>query len=119
LIEDVMVESARKVLLNISGDDTMTLKEVDEAATTIFHATNGQADVRMGAARNKDLHDSMKVTMIATGLSDPLPKVDEVSDLLAEMELFPASRRTVGKEARLSIDRNNLDIPTFIRRQID
>ena len=119
LIEDVMVESARKVLLNISGDDSMTLKEVDEAATTVFHATNGQADVRMGAARNKDLHDSMKVTMIATGLSDPLPKVDEVSDLLAEMELFPAGRRTAGKEGRLSLDRNNLDIPTFIRRQID
>jgi cell division GTPase FtsZ len=97
----------------------MTLKEVDEAATTVFHATNGQADVRMGAARNKGLHDNMKVTMIATGLSDPLPKVDEVSDLLAEMELFPSAKRTAGTEARLAIDRNNLDIPTFIRRQID
>jgi hypothetical protein len=61
----------------------------------------------------------MKVTMIATGLSDPLPKVDEVSDLLAEMELFPAGKRTSGKESRLAIDRTNLDIPTFIRRQID
>ena len=119
LIEDVMVESARKILLNISGDDSMTLKEVDEAATTVFHATNGQADVRMGAARNKGLHDSMKVTMIATGLSDPLPKVDEVSDLLAEMELFPAGKSRVSTEGSLSIDRNNLDIPTFIRRQID
>ncbi len=119
LIEDVMVESARKILLNISGDDSMTLKEVDEAATTIFHATNGQADVRMGAARSRDLHENLKVTMIATGLSDPLPKVDEVSDLLAEMELFPSMKRTAGTEARLSIDKGNLDIPTFIRRQID
>jgi len=119
LIEHVMIESARKVLLNISGDDSMTLKEVDEAATTVFHATNGQADVRMGAARNKGLRDSIKVTMIATGLSDPLPKVDEVSDLLAEMELFPGANRMAGKDSRLAIDRNNLDIPTFIRRQID
>lgn len=119
LIEDVMVESARKILLNISGDDSMTLKEVDEAAKTVFHATNGQADVRMGAARNRDLRENMKVTMIATGLSDPLPKVDEVSDLLAEMELFPSIKRTAGKEARMTIDKGNLDIPTFIRRQID
>jgi len=119
LIEDVMVESARKVLLNVSGDDSMTLKEVDEAATTVYHATNGRADVRMGAARNKALHDNMKVTMIATGLSDPLPKIDEVSDLLAEMDLFPGAKRRVGKEGALAIDRNNLDIPTFIRRQID
>jgi len=119
LIEDVMVESARKILLNISGDDSMTLKEVDEAATAVFHATNGQADVRMGAARSKELHDNMKVTMIATGLSDPLPKVDEVSDLLVEMELFPTVRRLAGKDSRMAIDRSNLDIPTFIRRQID
>jgi cell division protein FtsZ len=119
LIEDVMIESARKILLHISGDDSMTLKEVDEAATTVFHATKGQADVRMGAARNKDLHDNMKVTMFATGLTEPLPKVDEVSDLLAKMELFPAGKRRVGAEGALTIDRNNLDIPTFIRRQID
>ena len=119
LIEDVVVESARKILLNISGDDSMTLNEVDEAATTVYHATNGQADVRMGAARCKGLRNSMKVTMIATGLSEPLPKFDEVSDLLGDMELFPAARRRVGKEGALAIDRNNLDIPTFIRRQID
>ena len=119
LIEDVVVASARKILLNISGDDSMTLNEVDEAATTVYHATNGQADVRMGAARNKGLHDSMRVTMIATGLNEPLPKLDEVSDLLSDMELFPAARRRVGQEGALAIDRNDLDIPTFIRRQID
>jgi hypothetical protein len=35
------------------------------------------------------------------------------------MELFPDTRRRVGKEGVLAIDRSNLDIPTFIRRQID
>jgi len=119
LIEDVMVASARKILLNISGDDSMTLNEVNEAATAVYHATNGQADVRMGAARNKDLHDSLKVTMIATGLNEPLPKFDEVSDLLSDMDLFPGAKRQVGREGALAIDRNNLEVPTFIRRQID
>jgi hypothetical protein len=61
----------------------------------------------------------MKVTMIATGLNEPLPKLDEVSDLLSDMELFPASKRRVGKEGAMAVDRNDLDIPTFIRRQID
>jgi cell division protein FtsZ len=119
LIEDVVIESARKILLNISGDDSMTLKEVDEAASAVYHATNGQADVRMGAARCRDLRDSMKVTLIATGLNEPLPKLAEVSDLLDNMDLFPAARRRTGKEGVLAIDRNDLEIPTFIRRQID
>jgi cell division protein FtsZ len=119
LIEDVAIASARKVLLNVSGDETMTLKEVDAAATAIYHATNGQADIRMGAARCKELRGSVKVTLIATGLNEPLPKIDDVSDLLQNIDMFPTARRRVGREAVLAIDRNDLEVPTFLRRQID
>jgi cell division protein FtsZ len=119
LIEDVTIESARKVLLNITGDDTMTLREVDEAATHIYHATDGRADVRMGAARSHDLKDAVKVTLIATGLSDPLPKLNDVSDLLEKSDMFPTARRKVTREGVLSIDRADLNVPAFLRRQID
>jgi cell division protein FtsZ len=119
LIEDIVIESARKILLNISGDDTMTLKEVDEAATAIYHATNGRADVRMGAARARELKDAVKVTLIATGLNEPLPKLNDVSDMLENLEMFPAARRHQGKDMVASIDKNDLEIPTFLRRQID
>jgi len=119
LIEDVAIETARKVLLNITGDERMTLKEVDQAATTIYHATNGQADVRMGAARSKQLRDSVKVTLIATGLNEPLPKFDDVRDLLNNVDLFPIKRRRVGKDNVLAVDKSDLEVPTFLRRQID
>jgi len=119
LIEDVSIASARKILLNISGDETMTLKEVDEAASIIYHATNGQADVRMGAARNGELHGAMKVTLIATGLNEPLPRIEDVSDLLASSDLFPTKRRQLGKGQELVIDKNDLEVPTFLRRHLD
>lgn len=119
LIETVSIETARKVLLNISGDSQMTLKEVDEAAQIVYHATNGQADIRMGAARPKDLREGVKVTLIATGLNEPLPRVEEVTDLLTNTDLFPAKRRTVLENGRILVDRNDLEIPTFIRRNLD
>jgi cell division protein FtsZ len=119
LIETVSIETARKVLLNISGDSKMTLKEVDEAAQIIYHATNGQADIRMGAARPKDLREGIKVTVIATGLNEPLPRVEDVTDLLNNTDLFPAKRRTVLEDGRVLVDRNDLEIPTFIRRNLD
>jgi len=119
LIETVSIETARKVLLNISGDSRMTLKEVDEAAQIVYHATNGQADIRMGAARPKDLREGVKVTVIATGLNEPLPRVEDVTDLLNNTDLFPAKRRTVLENGRVLVDRNDLEIPTFIRRNLD
>jgi len=119
LLENVSIETARKVLLNISGDQRMTLKEVDEAASTIYHATNGQADIRMGAARSRGQKDGIKVTLIATGLNDPLPGIEDVSDLLTDADLFPAGRRKVGRNGELVLDRNDLEIPTFLRRSLD
>ncbi len=118
LIETVSVETARKVLLNISGDAKMTLKEVDEAASLVYHATNGQADIRMGAARPKDLKEGIKVTLIATGLNEPLPRVEDVTDLLKDADLFP-SRRRVDKDSEIVLDQNDLEIPTFLRRNLD
>ncbi len=118
LIEDVSIESARRVLLNISGDESMTLKEVDEAAQIIYHATNGQADIRMGAARLSDLNSAMKVTLIATGLNEPLPRIDDVADLLSAVDLNPP-RRNLSPKGDLPVDKTDLEIPTFIRRQLD
>lgn len=119
LIENVSIETARKVLLNISGDSRMTLKEVDEAASIVYHATNGQADIRMGAARPRGQKESIKVTLIATGLNEPLPRVEDVTDLLTNADLFPARRRHLGKEGELVLDRNDMEIPTFLRRNLD
>ncbi|MBM3316118.1 cell division protein FtsZ [candidate division WOR-3 bacterium] len=119
LIEDVSIESARKVLLNVTGDESMTLKEVDEAASIVFHATNGQADVRMGAARSRDLKDRMKVTLIATGLNEPLPRIEDVSDLLSNADLFPLKKRRSGKDAEFVVDKADLEVPAFLRKHLD
>ncbi|NPV14621.1 cell division protein FtsZ [candidate division WOR-3 bacterium] len=118
LIEDVSIESARRVLLNISGDETMTLKEVDEAASIIFHATNGQADIRMGAARLEGMKSALKVTLIATGLNEPLPRFEDVSDLLNNLD-ESLIRGTGIKRGERTVDPTNLEVPTFIRKQLD
>lgn len=119
LIENVCIETARKILLNIAGDSHMTLKDVEEVASTIYHATNGQADIRMGASRNKSQKEGIRVTLIATGLSQPLPRFEDVSDLLTDADLFPTRKRRLGKDGELVVDRNDLEIPTFLRRSLD
>lgn len=117
IIEETNIETARKILLNIAGDEKMTLQEVNEAATIIYNATNNHADIRFGATRDKTLKDAMRVTVVATGIEE-LVRINDVMDMLNSDELFPLRRR-VKKGEEVVIDKNNLEIPTFLRRQID
>lgn len=122
LIEGQSIESAKKVLLNICGDDTMTLHEVGEAAKIIHDACQGTADIRFGAARDLSLKDAIRVTVIATGLEEPLPHWNEITNSLFSNEdnsLFWARRKRIKKGEELGIEKNNLEIPTFLRRQLD
>ncbi len=119
LMDSFEIHSARRVLLNIAGDDTMTLDEVNQAASVVFHATNGQADIRIGAARDPGLRGAIKVTMIATGLNEPLPKLEDVVEMLKNTEIFPISRRRVGEDGMPWVDPKDLEVPTFVRRQMD
>ena len=56
--------------------------------------------------------------MIATGIEESLPRIADVMELLTSDELFPI-RRNIRKGEEVTIDKNNLEIPTFLRRQID
>jgi cell division protein FtsZ len=116
LIEETNIETATKILLNISGDDKMTLNEVNEAATIIHDATNGKADIRFGATQDKILKDTIRITVIATGIEESLPRPKDIIDILQATNLLSDVRAKSGK---LNLDKDNLEIPTFIRRQID
>jgi cell division protein FtsZ len=118
LIEETNIETAKKILLNISGDEKLTLQEVNEAATIIHNATNGHADIRFGATKDRTTKDAIRVTVVATGIEEALPHFKDVVDLLNSDELFPIKRRVHTNEP-ITIDKNNLEIPTFLRRQID
>ncbi|MEO0074699.1 MAG: cell division protein FtsZ [candidate division WOR-3 bacterium] len=114
LIEETNIETATKVLLNISGDEKMTLQEVHEAATIIHQATNKNADIRFGASHDKTLKDTIRVTVIATGIEESLPRPKDFVDILAMTEdTLLVNGRSVKS------NKENLEIPTIIRRQID
>lgn len=119
LIEDINIETAKKILLNIAGDETMTLQEVNEAASIIYNATNGYAEIRFGAVKDHSLKDNIRVTVIATGIEEALPKISDICDLLESQDLFPVRPRILKKDNKIIIDKTNLEIPAFLRRQID
>jgi len=71
LLEDLSIEGARGVLINISGADDLTLFEVNEASMVIQEAAHEDANIIFGAVIDDEIPDGeVRVTVIATGLDD-------------------------------------------------
>ncbi len=81
LLEDLSIEGARGVLINITGGSDMTLFEVNEAATLVQEAAHEDANIIFGAVVDERLAEGeMRVTVIATGLDDGRMRRDSGRD---------------------------------------
>ena len=70
LLEETSIQGARGVLINITGGADLTLHEVNEAASTVAEAAEGDANIIVGAVVEEALGDEIRVTVIATGFDD-------------------------------------------------
>jgi len=71
LLEDVSIQGARGVLINITGGPDLTIHEVNEAATLIQEEADDEANIIFGAVIDESLHDQIRITVIATGFGEP------------------------------------------------
>ncbi|MCK4545935.1 MAG: cell division protein FtsZ [Candidatus Eisenbacteria sp.] len=69
LLEEVSIQGARGILVNITGGEDMTLKEVSDATSIVYEAAGPEANVMFGAVIDPEwLSDELRVTVIATGI---------------------------------------------------
>ncbi len=67
LLAETSIEGACGVLINICGDETMTLNEINDAAEIVTEGIDPQAQILFGAVVDPNAGDRLKVTVIATG----------------------------------------------------
>ena len=73
LLEDLSIDGAHGVLINITGDSGMTLFEVNEASMLVQDAAHDDANIIFGAVVDDTLPEGeLRVTVIATGLASNL-----------------------------------------------
>jgi cell division protein FtsZ len=71
LLEDLSIDGAHGVLINITGGEDLSLFEVNEASTLIQEAAHEDANIIFGAVIDEQMaKGEMRVTVIATGLDD-------------------------------------------------
>ncbi|HEY3354766.1 MAG TPA: cell division protein FtsZ [Polyangia bacterium] len=67
LLEDVSIEGATGILINITGGPDLTLFEVNEAASVIQEAAHEDANIIFGSVIDANMKDEVRITVIATG----------------------------------------------------
>jgi len=70
LLEDVTLDGATGLLVNITGGSGLTLHEVDEAVSMAHAAADPEANIIFGSVIDERLGDEVKITVIATGFAN-------------------------------------------------
>ncbi|MFM7140947.1 MAG: cell division protein FtsZ [Alphaproteobacteria bacterium] len=70
LLDDISIQGARGVLINITGGSDLSLHEVNEAATLIQEEAHEEANIIFGAVLDESMGDQIRITVIATGFGE-------------------------------------------------
>ncbi len=85
LLDDISVEGATGVLINIVGGPDMKMKEIQEAASLVQEQAHEDANIIFGASIDESLGENVKVTVIATGF-DAAQRAQEHEIAAASMD---------------------------------
>jgi cell division protein FtsZ len=131
LLDNVSITGARAVLINITGNSNMSLIDVNEAATLITEAAGTDANIIFGAVIDESLQDEIRVTVIATGFGNGYDGIEteSASDLFPTRKLvfekgsqkseetFDEPKRVLQRSKVKSIQTDDWEVPTFLRKQ--
>jgi cell division protein FtsZ len=91
LLDESGVQGARRLLVNITGGESMSLMDVNDAMQTISEAVGEEAEIFLGAVTDPSLGDRICVTVIATGIEAGERRVEEPLQLPARSLAAPAA----------------------------
>lgn len=70
LLENISIQGAKGVLINITGNEDLGLQEINEAASLIYDIVSPDANIILGSVIDNTMGDSIMVTVIATGFEN-------------------------------------------------
>ena len=112
---DKSLKGARGIILNITGDETLPIHDVNAAASYIFSQTEDDVNIILGTVIDKNMNSEIQATIIATDFADSLA-------LKSPTVAVPKSTVTVSKGFNFDAPKpvpppeNKFQLPTFAFR---
>jgi cell division protein FtsZ len=132
LLEDISLQDAKGVLVNITAGPELSLGEIKAVGDCISDFASEEAIIVTGTVLDDTKGNDLIVTVIATGLSSSLQTISKPSrqvNMLNERKPLPlsdAARKMLENPPKVEkIEEKNkdeedyLDIPSFVRTQLD
>ena len=138
LLDNVSILGSTGVLVNITGGDDLTLGEVNQVSDIVHEAAGDQAEIIFGAVNDSAMEGEIRVTVIATGFDKTLDQDSTLSRSSGPGVLHfpqrsaaaaggaaampapaPVQRPLPEPDAQQQGEVSEMEIPTFIRRQMD
>jgi cell division protein FtsZ len=136
LLDDINLQGARGILVNITAGLDLSLGEFSEVGDTVEEFASDNATVVVGTVIDPDMSEELRVTVVATGLGGeivetPLTVVESKTADTLNPDYRKLDRPTVmrnnpqatpGRDTASPVhdkDMEYLDIPAFLRRQAD
>ena len=136
LLEDIDLMGANGILVNVTAGLDLAIGEFEEVGNTVKEFASRDATVVVGTVIDPEMHDELRVTVVATGLASQLEKKEEKPEPVklvhrkktgevdyTELDRPAVIRRKASGDPlpppKAADDMDYLDIPAFLRRQAD
>lgn len=116
LLEDVNLQGARGILVNITAGPDLSLGEYSDVGSIIEAFASEHAMVKVGTVIDPDMRDELHVTVVATGLGAKIEKPVKVIDNTLQTTPQAPAQQAARQEAP-SVNYRDLDRPTVMRNQ--
>lgn len=129
LLEDINLEGAKGILLNVTSGKDLEISELEEIGSMVKGYASKEAKIIVGTSVSQEMNDSIRVTVVATGLEDNEKgekkstetnfrnfdrPITERNPLTQTKDLFDNKEEDIvesNKELEI------LDVPKFLKRQ--
>ena len=117
LLEDVNLQGARGILVNITAGPDLSLGEYSDVGSIIEAFASDHAMVKVGTVIDPDMRDELHVTVVATGLGAKIEKPVKVIDNTMQTAQAAPAQQHAARQELPSVNYRDLDRPTVMRNQ--
>ncbi|WP_416426822.1 cell division protein FtsZ [Pseudomonas sp. App30] len=117
LLEDVNLQGARGILVNITAGPDLSLGEYSDVGSIIEAFASDHAMVKVGTVIDPDMRDELHVTVVATGLGAKIEKPVKIIDNTLQAASQQAAVQQPARQELPSVNYRDLDRPTVMRNQ--
>ncbi len=113
---ETSIEGAKGVIINITGGEDLGLHEVNTAAELVQRSVDPEANIIFGTVTDASMSDEIQITVIATGFETGSESISSIGVENIVSKTWEKKINSIPASTETGSSQNDLDIPSFLRK---